>query len=383
MNITEIIQNLKAEIGCVLILAVLWYKSAHSIYRRNTWGWFTGLVTVCLFFTISSAANSLVDHGLIQVSQRVNYVLNLLYFFWLDGICYLWFLYSEHAQKSLLVEKRSFRLVHFLPMAALLFCTVLSCWTRQVFYVDENGVYQRGPLYLLQFFVPYTYIMFTSFKAFYKSFQKEYYLSQYEYRSIAKFMVAPLFFSWFQLFFPDTLTLSLGMTLATLLVYLNSQETLISLDPLTRLNNRTQLLWYLSQKMKSRTEGRRLYLMMMDVDEFKKINDQHGHVEGDGALVQIAEVLKRTAAGKDCFIARYGGDEFILVCEMASSEEVEDFCRELTDGLSEENQKGAAYKLSLSIGYAAYTEHITSIPDFIKAADRELYRVKKAKGARN
>ena len=135
--------------------------------------------------------------------------------------------------------------------------------------------------------------------------------------------------------------------------------------------------------MKIRTEGRQLYLMMMDMDEFKKINDQHGHVEGDEALVQIADVLKRVAGGRDCFLARYGGDEFILVCEMASPGEAEDFCREIQDALSEENaREDAPYRLSLSIGYAAYTGDITSIPDFIKAADRELYKVKKSRHAR-
>ena len=381
MNFFEILQSLKSELTCALVLAVLLYKSANSIYKRRSWGLFTGVVFVCLIFTVSSAASILIDHGMYKVPASVNYGFNLLYFFSLDISCYLWFLFSEYSQESRLVKDKGLKLLNPLPFVLLLALTVLSCWTHGVFYVDENGCYQRGPLFVLQFVVPYSYILFTSIKAFYKSCLKENYLKRDEYRTIAKFMLAPLFFSSFQLFLPEALTLSMGMTLATLLVYLDSQETLISLDPLTRLNNRSQLIWYLSQKMKNRSEGRQLYLLMMDMDEFKQINDRFGHVEGDEALVQIADVLKRAAAGRDCFIARYGGDEFIVVCETSSPGELEDFCRAIREGLAAENAKpDAGFRLSLSIGCAVCTEETASIPDFIKAADKDLYRVKKSKG---
>ena len=58
-----------------------------------------------------------------------------------------------------------------------------------------------------------------------------------------------------------------------------------------------------------------LYLFLLDIDQFKKINDELGHVVGDQIILKTAEILKQIAHLHNCFISRYGGDEFIIVCE--------------------------------------------------------------------
>lgn len=108
---------------------------------------------------------------------------------------------------------------------------------------------------------------------------------------------------------------SMGITLAIFQVYINSMEQMISQDALTQLKNRNELIKYLSDKMKNNDRRKNLYLLMMDADYFKKINDQYGHMEGDNALVCIAEVLREVGVEKEYFVARYGGDEFIVIYE--------------------------------------------------------------------
>ena len=89
----------------------------------------------------------------------------------------------------------------------------------------------------------------------------------------------------------------------------------VSVDKLTQVNNRQNLLSYLSYKINNHEET--VYLIMMDIDKFKTINDTYGHLAGDDALICVAKALKQACAQfkKRPFIARYGGDEFVVILE--------------------------------------------------------------------
>lgn len=173
--------------------------------------------------------------------------------------------------------------------------------------------------------------------------------------------------------------LCMGTTLSSLLVYMNTQETLISLDPLTGMNNRAQLLNHLSRRMRA---SQTLYLLILDVDRFKQINDRFGHVEGDRALVGVANALRRVCGRFGCFGARYGGDEFVLVYE-PGDQSVTEINYAIHTELEAENRTLAprGYRIDVSIGCARYDERFADIPSFIAAADKELYQVKAVRHA--
>ena len=92
-------------------------------------------------------------------------------------------------------------------------------------------------------------------------------------------------------------------------------ESQISTDPLTKLNNRGQLHRYVSQEGNLRMEDRDTYIVMIDINDFKKINDTYGHWEGDSALVLLSGSITKVIRKRSMpiFLARYGGDEFILI----------------------------------------------------------------------
>lgn len=91
------------------------------------------------------------------------------------------------------------------------------------------------------------------------------------------------------------------------------QETRITIDMLTQINNRTKMMQYLEGKMNSNSKYP-LCCIMLDVNHFKEINDTYGHLEGDYALMSIAKVLKASCSCFPCLLARFGGDEFFVVC---------------------------------------------------------------------
>lgn len=117
----------------------------------------------------------------------------------------------------------------------------------------------------------------------------------------------------------------------------------------------------------------------MDIDDFKQINDSMGHLEGDRALIQFANVLKLTADSCSSLIARYGGDEFCALLKVNSEREKDQFIQDLQQRFSDPSIVDPEFDLHVSIGCVEYTSDIQNIPDFLSAADHKLYRIKRKK----
>ena len=151
-------------------------------------------------------------------------------------------------------------------------------------------------------------------------------------------------------------------------------------DDLTGLANRQMLEERLEQVLSaSRRHGRPMALIFLDLDGFKAINDGLGHVVGDGVLVEVADRLKKAVRRSDT-VARFGGDEFIVLCEDAdartATEVAERIRRSIAgplDGVSPE------YPLTASVGVACHPGGMPSRPStdaVVLAADAAMYRSK-------
>ena len=148
-------------------------------------------------------------------------------------------------------------------------------------------------------------------------------------------------------------------------------------DPLTQLPNRRKLMAQLEQALARASEGQRLALLFVDLDNFKSINDTLGHSFGDRVLQHIAQRLHR-AAGAHGLLARLGGDEFTVLLEQARSrEDVEQRAAELVATLQEPLiVDGRVLTTSASIGASLYPEHAADAEGLLRAADVALFRAK-------
>nr|WP_317400296.1 diguanylate cyclase [uncultured Gemmiger sp.] len=354
---------------CILIVAMEVIQLVRGIDQTPRVRLFTGL----MIFALCSFCFDLV-WGFLHAAgapEPLSWTINQLYFLALNLTAVFWMLYAETCLESSWLHKRHLLLLSLSPAILLQLVTLSGL----VFHIDPEG-YQRGPLHWFQVLVAYLYIAWPAGKAFIKSTQRRHYAHRSEYRMLASFVVFPLIFSVLQLFWGgDAPMLCVGITLSIILLYQNRQARLISRDPLTGLNNRTQLIQYLSEHIKS--HDKILYLMIMDANRFKTINDTYGHTAGDRALVQIATALKKAVPPR-FLIARYGGDEFIVAGEVDSESEIARLRDRIVQTLAEENAaSGEPFHVSLCIGYAAYSDDMNTIPDLIEAADRELYKAKK------
>ena len=154
--------------------------------------------------------------------------------------------------------------------------------------------------------------------------------------------------------------------------YIRALEIRISLDPLTTLNNRGQLARYAAQKANLYREGRSTVVVMMDIDEFKAINDTYGHAEGDKALVTVADALKKVMNGCNMpsFLGRYGGDEFILIAHPSGEESMERIIGEIREEVARHE---APYAIAVSAGSDELLGEPDTLQSCIRRADKKLY----------
>lgn len=118
---------------------------------------------------------------------------------------------------------------------------------------------------------------------------------------------------------------------------------------------------------------------MIDLNKFKQINDQYGHVEGDRALIRTADALKIACADNviKTFISRYGGDEFIIVAKTEDEDKVKELCGTIKDTLNRLNSEAnSEYDLTASIGYSSYSGDVMKFQEALGQADEALYKEK-------
>ena len=150
-------------------------------------------------------------------------------------------------------------------------------------------------------------------------------------------------------------------------------------DPLTGLPNTRFLFMHLTREL-ARAERLKseVSLLVMDLDNFKSINDSHGHHVGDRALCEVARVL-RTAIRPYDICVRYAGDEFMVVLSGCSVDEAEQKRAELQQGIDEvyfEARPGKRVQLGISVGAAVFPHDAESYESLLATADSRMYQDK-------
>jgi diguanylate cyclase (GGDEF)-like protein len=147
-----------------------------------------------------------------------------------------------------------------------------------------------------------------------------------------------------------------------------------TLDQLTTLYNRRYFMNEAKHNLVlSKESDFTIYLVVIDVDYFKEINDRLGHLEGDKILHNIGVILRNSIREGD-LAARYGGDEFVLLLTGMDSADILPFCESL-----EHTIQSQLSGVSVSTGYAAYPADGEQIEDLFHSADMAMYQRKQLK----
>lgn len=198
-----------------------------------------------------------------------------------------------------------------------------------------------------------------------------------QYGYLVFFGVFPLVGGIAQMFLYGTDLLWPMTSAALVMVCINIQQQNVSRDSMTGLNNRRRLDQYIAALSKEHIKEPLCY-SIMDIDYFKEINDNFGHQTGDKVLCLVANALKKVYGNTRSFIARYGGDEFVIISRGFDREQAEHYRgrleRMLKDIECEELENGG---LEISMGCAHYGEEgCKQVRDMMELADMRMYDIK-------
>lgn len=279
------VKALKIEIFllCMIILIGLAVRSRRSLFSSTQQLLFSMLGYTSAAYIFFDMIWTLSDGVSTPVGITANWISNAVSFSLFAIACLIWFFYSETMQGSRLLTTPYRVVLLTLPTALVVVLAFTSYWTHAMFYIDARGVYRRGALYMIQPIVSYCYVIYTSLHAFIQARKVESLQKKAIYRTLAFFAVPALVGGTFQIVY-SVPGLCVGIMISMLLLYIICQEQLISTDPLTGLNNRNRFETYMLSLFSGADQADDVYLLMMDADGFKLINDRYGHVEGDHAL---------------------------------------------------------------------------------------------------
>ncbi len=174
----------------------------------------------------------------------------------------------------------------------------------------------------------------------------------------------------------DFLCRNLGLALHNL-GRLKQVEHLAYLDDLTHLYNTRYLDMVLDREVQG---GRPFTVLFMDLDRFKRVNDEHGHLSGSRLLVEVARVL-RSCVRDDDILVRYGGDEYVMLLvgiDSGGGLKVAERIRRAVEDHRFLSREGSRVRITCSIGLASFPEHAQAKAEILDMADRAMYRGKRS-----
>lgn len=306
------------------------------------------------------------------LSRNAYFIVTACYYALNPLICAVWCFYADyHIYKS---EKHLKKILipMLIPLCVNLTLSILSIFYNIFFYIDQNNLYHRGTLFYLMSAISFFYLIYTLILII----KKQKMIQKQEFIPVLAFSFPPFIGGIVQTLFYGFSLIWPCVTLSILIIFINIQSDQLHKDYLTGLFNRRQLDNFLKQTNR-RIESGLLAGVMIDLNSFKMINDLYGHSMGDEALQHTAEILKRTFRRND-LIARYGGDEFVVLGAVEKSEDLHKVINRLKENVAQFNvQKIVPYTISLSMGYDCCSgKSEFNITEFLKHLDNLMYQDK-------
>ena len=370
---------LEINLFSLILISIILHKTnglSKMMAQRN---FVLSIISEMVFF-VSDTLCALIYNGVIPGNGTAIMIFKTIYFLSTATMCFFWFLYFEYLRETSLVKKKrkiSLASSVIWLMALLLFGNIFG---KYLFYIDDQGVYYRGPLFILTYVLAYSYVIIAFARIIADIVRNDSKIDRGYLIVLAMFPIAPGLSGIMQFIDPTYPVACVAMSLTTLLLYLYWTDQLISVDPLTGLSNRKQLTLSFEQWKKNKGDEDILFLLLVDANHFKHINDTYGHLEGDYALKLVSKALKQGCRSlpRRAIISRYGGDEFVVLVSTADSQLKDELKQKINDSLSEiVKQEELQFDLTVSIGTACL-EKTDELKDLIARADRSMYDEKNA-----
>ncbi len=333
------------------------------------------LIAFILYF-LSDAIWAGVDAGVFPVNQFTVITTTFLNFVIMTLIIYTWLCYVLAVEQIPNRNSMTMRIILALPLILSMVGLILTYLISPRLLIDEN-LKNTAAFDAFLVAVPYIYLIAIIVYTIKKARSEENIIEKKKHIYIGLFPIMTVIGGLLQMILMPALPIfCFSSTILMVIFYLKSMDTQISKDPLTNLNNRGQLARYVSQKSNLLIEGRTTYVVMIDVNDFKNVNDTYGHAEGDSALVIIAKALLKAVKSRTIplFLGRYGGDEFVLIAHPVKEEELTELLDHVRDNIfSLCKSENKPYLLTIGIGYDEMLGEEDTFQKCMQRADDKLY----------
>lgn len=327
----------------LLLLIILWFSFKRNTIKSASNRIFIFIIGSIIFLLMTEAMGWLFSIGSGALARFANYFFTTLTYSLSISPVLLFFMYFDsriHLSQSQLRARRG---LYGLVLVSYLGVAIGNIWTDFLFTIDALNQYARQSGMAILSVIGSLLVVF-----YMVSIRKE--LRSIEGRLVSlmiAFSLLPIVGVLVQINFSEVPAIYTLMSLLILYAYLLIEREDALRDTLTNLATRGQF----EQHLRLLIRGKQIFtIMMLDMNDFKQINDQFGHDEGDQALIIVADLLQRVTKRSD-YICRYGGDEFMALIK-AESEAVGDQVKErLVQAVADFNAKGVKpYTISMSFG---------------------------------
>lgn len=375
MNIINIEEIVIVNAAGVLIL-VLSLLSRIEITRVKHFDdyLFQTMIGITIGALVAETLTFLLDGkpgGLVHFLQ---YLLNAYLFLASCGNGMLWVLYVDYRlYHSLKRIRRRLPMVAvpFLLVAVLVICDLFG--TGIIFSITEQNVYLRGKMVMLSYLILfYEYCISLALAIF--AVKRDRHVRFFPILTFVLLCVAGTVIQGVNY------GISTGwfcVSLAFMIVQLHLINQTAFVDELSGLYNR-KYYHYVIQKLLDSKKDQKICGIMMDANDFKRINDQLGHTVGDDAIRSIGKLISGVTTERDMAF-RLAGDEFIIISTIGNKQYVELLIHTLTENVEKFNENAnKPYKLSLAIGYTLCQTSEINSDSFLHQMDLKMYEAKSA-----
>ena len=371
INIQEIvIVNLTGAI-LFLILPFLRLKSKEYMhfgdYLFNLMSWVSFGALIIEIFTF------LID-GRYGVMWRIlSYLFNGYLFLASSGVGMLWILFLDYTIYHSLKRLRQHIVPIIIPFLLVAVLVVLDMFgTGNIFYITPDNVYVRGPLVSISYIVMFLYYAYSFILAIIAAknnahipFPLHYFVLPCVFGTLFQGIHYGITIGWF------------CVSIAFMLIQMQVKNLNAYVDDLSGLYNHQYYNYYIDKIVRS-GKCRTLVGIMMDMNHFKSINDQYGHMMGDDAIRNLGNILTRIST-EHITAFRLSGDEFAIISDNLSEQETKQLIDSLMKEIDSFNTKNEKpYTISLAIGYVLYDNSEFNSDAFFHQMDKKMYESKSA-----
>ena len=368
------------NIFCIIIFMILLLHDVFNIDRQEKQiKYDRALIAFIFYFAVDCVWAALIAKK-IPVT-RFNVVSNTLCtYLGMVLITYTWLEYVLAVEQVEYRNDLKFRLALSLPFIISMVIMVITYISNPGFLISDNlEVTENFNFFLVG--APYINLIAVMYYTIRRVMKEENQAEKSKHLLIGFFPLLVVAGGLFEMiFYPYEPIFCCTSTILMLVFFIQMIQRQVSVDPLTGLNNRGQLLRYVEQRSNIHKDNRLTYVIMIDINDFKVINDTYGHAEGDRALRILSDSLKKVVGNHNMpvFLGRYGGDEFIIIVHPQNRSEMEPFIKELRNELEDEcRNNNTEFMLSIGIGYDELLEEPDTFQKCMQRADQKLYQDKR------